>query len=167
MPASEQGVNRERYMLVPRTLIFLTRGDRVLLLKGASDKHLWAGLYNGIGGHIEQGEDITSAALRELREEIGVAAVNIYFCGTITVDTETNPGVCVFVYKGEIMSDTPLASKEGTLEWITLSDLSKLPLVSDLPVLLPKILAMRQGDQPFSAHSRYNETGKLVLTFYQ
>ena len=49
MPANDQGVNLERYMLVPRTLIFLTRGDQVLLLKGAADKRLWAGLYN-VGG---------------------------------------------------------------------------------------------------------------------
>ncbi len=167
MPASEQGVDRERYMLVPRTLIFLTRGDRVLLLKGAGDKRLWAGLYNGLGGHIELGEDVLTAAQRELHEETGVTAENLRLCGTITVDTETNPGVCIFVFKGETMSDTPMVSEEGTLEWVTVSDLPKLALVADLPALLPKILAMQQGEEPFSAHSRYDETGKLVLTFYQ
>lgn len=62
MPSSDQGINRERYMLIPRMLIFLRRGESVLLLKGAPTKRLWAGKYNGVGGHVERGEDILSAA---------------------------------------------------------------------------------------------------------
>ena len=38
MPASDQGNLTERYHLVPRTLIFLTRGRQVLLIKGAPHK---------------------------------------------------------------------------------------------------------------------------------
>ncbi|MDP3183744.1 MAG: NUDIX domain-containing protein, partial [Anaerolineales bacterium] len=67
MPASEQGVSRDRYMLIPRTLIFLRRGDSVLLIKGAPHKRLWANKYNGVGGHLERGEDVLSAARRELQ----------------------------------------------------------------------------------------------------
>jgi hypothetical protein len=37
--------------------------------------------------------------------------------------------------------------------------------VGDLPILLPKILEMKYGDPPFSAHSKYNETGELLVTF--
>ena len=43
MPQSDQGVNRDRYMLIPRTIIFLRRGDSYLLIKGAPTKRLWAG----------------------------------------------------------------------------------------------------------------------------
>ena len=65
MPASEQGVDFSRYMLIPRVLIFLRRGNSVLLLKGAPTKRLWAGKYNGVGGHVEAGEGILSAAQRK------------------------------------------------------------------------------------------------------
>jgi 8-oxo-dGTP diphosphatase len=98
MPSSEQGVNLDRYMVVPRTLIFITRDDKVLLLKGADNKRLWAGLYNGVGGHIELGEDPLSAAQRELFEETGLANINLSLCGIVLVNTNTNPGVFVFLY---------------------------------------------------------------------
>ena len=164
MPASDQGVNLKRYMLVPRTLIFLTRGDQVLLLKGAKDKRLWAGLYNGVGGHIEQGEDILGAALRELREETGLTPRKLWLCGIITIDSQTNPGVCVFIFKGEAMDGALKLSAEGSLEWVQLTDIDQFPLVSDLRLLLPKILQMKFGETPFYARSKYNHAGELTVT---
>jgi 8-oxo-dGTP diphosphatase len=165
MPASEQGVSLDRYMLVPRTLTFITRGDKVLLIKGAQAKRLWAGLYNGIGGHIEQGEDITSAAHRELLEETGLVAARLRLCGVITVDTQVNPGVGIYLYLGEYLSGELKASAEGSLEWVSKADILNLPLVADLPVILPKLLGMCLGDPPLSAHSFYDQSGGLQVSF--
>jgi len=165
MPASDQGVNRERYMLVPRTLIFLTCGEKILFLRGAKGKRLWPGLFNGVGGHIELGEDVLSAARRELHEETGLVPPSLWLCGTITIDTQTNPGVCVFVFKGETMDANPGKSDEGTLEWVSISDINHIPLVADLPQLLPRILEIKPGEPPFSAHSKYNDAGNLEITF--
>ena len=46
MPQSDQGITHDRYMLIPRKLIFLRRGESILLLKGASANRLWAGKCN-------------------------------------------------------------------------------------------------------------------------
>ena len=165
MPASDQGINRERYMLVPRTLIFLTRGEKILLLKGATKKRLWPGLYNGIGGHVEQGEDILTAAQRELLEETGLVSTNLWLCGIVTVNTQTNPGVCIYIFKGECLQGEPVPSNEGWLDWVNVSDIHQLHLVADLNILLPLILKMKYGDPPFSAHSQYDERGSFVVTF--
>jgi 8-oxo-dGTP diphosphatase len=165
MPISDQGVNLDRYMLVPRTLIFITWRHKILLLKGDKTKRLWAGLYNGIGGHVEQGEDILTAARREILEETGLSSVDPWLCGISTVDTQTNPGVCIFIFKAEYSQGDLLPSKEGSLEWVPISKLYYLPLVADLPILLPRILESKKSDPLFFAHTAYNEDGELKLSF--
>ena len=164
MPASDQGVSRDRYMLITRVLIFLTRGTLVLLLKGAATKRLWANKYNGVGGHVEPGEDILSAAQRELCEETGLTA-DLRLCGTVVVDTSENPGIGIYVFTGECPEGELAASAEGTLEWVSFTDTPKLPAVADLLVFLDRIQKMKAGNPPFSARSFYDRDGKLIMKF--
>jgi 8-oxo-dGTP diphosphatase len=164
MPVSEQGVDLSRYMLIPRVLIFVTRGSSVLLLKGAPTKRLWANKYNGVGGHVEPGEDILSAARREMLEETGLQA-DLRLCGTYVVETGENPGIGIYIFTGECPDGLPRPSVEGSLEWISFPDVSKLPAVEDLAIFLDRIRKMKPGDPPFSARSYYDDVGKLIVKF--
>ena len=140
MPAADQGVSKDRYQLIPRTLIFLTRGESVLLLKGAPHKRIWANRYNGVGGHIEIGEDVHSAGRRELLEETGLIPDDLRLVGTVVVDTGGKTGIGLYIMKGSCAEGQAEPSEEGELEWVPFDEILDKPLVEDLPVLLPRIL---------------------------
>ena len=165
MPKADQGITDERYLLIPRTLVFLLRGTQVLLLKGAPDKRLWANCFNGIGGHVERGEDILTAAKRELKEETGLESGDLRLCGTVVIDAGEPIGVGIYIFRGNYCGGELIESAEGTLQWVERALIYNLPLVEDLKIILPRVFGFQDNDAPFSARYYYDETDNLNITF--
>lgn len=168
MGAKEQGADATtgRWITIPRTLCFIRHTDDILLLKRAAHKRVFPGQYNGVGGHIERDEDPLTGAIREMQEETGLDVTNVRFRGVIHVDAgvETS-GILVFVVTADARSRQFTDSDEGTLEWVPLSRVDDLPLVEDLPFLLPLLFDGPPDVPPFSAHASYDEHDNLRLIF--
>lgn len=166
MSLAGQRLRLDRYALIPRTLTFLLHSDEILLIKVPEDRGAWSGLYNGVGGHIERGEEPLSAALREIGEETNQSPKSLNLTGIVQIDTNRNPGIGLFVFLGivEVKKDL-ISGPEGTPEWIEISDLTDTPLVEDLPQLLPKILEAGETGAPFFAKYHYDPEDQLTITF--
>lgn len=161
----DQGTAAARYSVILRVNVFLRHGREVLLLKGAPDKRLWAGRYNGLGGHVERDEDPLAAARREVHEEAGLKVETLRLGGIIHVCLSDGPGVLMFLFTGEAPTREVRPSAEGTLEWVDPARIADLPVVEDLPVLLPRLLDAPAGAPPFFARSYYDAAGRLRVEF--
>jgi len=162
MENHKQKILPESYSVIPRTLIFIKKNDKLLLLKGAVDKKIWPGLYNGIGGHVERGEDVLTAAKRELLEETGLRDINIDLRAIIFIDVEEMHGISMFVFSGNTDGNRTISNEEGTLEWIKISDLRNYPLVEDLYHLIPLVL---KSDKKIKFGRYYYKDDKLLMAF--
>ncbi len=166
MGKQDQGVerSRHRYHVVPRTLCFITHGDDVLLLRGGPNKRIWPNRYNGVGGHIERGEDVLSAALREIEEETGVAVEDVQLRAVVHVDAgDPQLGILFFVFTARALDRAVRPSEEGTLEWVPRDRVLEYDLVEDLTDLLPRVLSMGPGAPPLFGRYHYDENDRLVI----
>jgi 8-oxo-dGTP diphosphatase len=152
-------MTRERYTLYPRTLTFLLNAEDILLIQRSPDALIFPGVFNGVGGHIERGEDVLSSARREVYEETGLEVPNLTLRCLVHVDEGSDrPGVLVFVFVGHTNRRDVVESSEGALHWIPLASLGGLNVLPDLPPLLARILALPAGAPPLFAHSVISPT---------
>ncbi|MEU4196021.1 NUDIX domain-containing protein [Kribbella sp. NPDC026611] len=61
----------DRFRVVPAAYVVLRRGDEVLLMLRANTGYM-DGFWAVPAGHVERGESVVEAAVREVREEVGV-----------------------------------------------------------------------------------------------
>lgn len=105
--------------------LLLVRGDRVLMLRrcntGFAD-----GSYSMIAGHVEAGEDLKTAMIREAREEVGIdlSPTDLEVVGVIhsMSDREyVNFFLKASEWSGEITNMEP--DKCDDLRWFDMADL--------------------------------------------
>lgn len=167
MGANEQGASavEGRWVVIPRTLCFVRNGDNVLLMKRAPHKRVFPNRYNGVGGHIERDEDPLTSAKREILEETGLQVHDVRLRAVYNIDTGESGGIVLFVFTAWSDARSIIACDEGTLHWVSHSQIATLDLVEDLPLILPRVLAMGEGEPPLFVHVSYDEQDVIQMHF--
>lgn len=113
-------------------LCLIYRGNQILLQNRI--KQDWHG-YTLPGGHIEKGESVVEAVIREMKEETGLTIENPRLCGIKQFPIEGGRYL-VFLFKTDTFSGKLVSSAEGQMEWIDRSALPRLNTVADFGELL-------------------------------
>lgn len=101
-------------------------------------KNDWKG-YTLPGGHIELGESIVDAVIREMQEETGLTIRHPHLCGVKQFPLEEGRYI-VFLFETEEFEGDLRSSEEGTMHWIDERELSKVNLVEDFEDLIEVML---------------------------
>ncbi len=128
------------------------------------DQHL--GKYNGLGGKLEATEDIAAGMRREIQEEAGIECLEMSLRGTISWPGFGKRGEdwFGFVFVITRFGGTPFErNPEGTLEWIALDEVSRLPLWEGDRQFLP--LVFDSNPRPFHGVMPYRD-GRMVSWSY-
>ena len=121
------------------TLCMIYDGSRLLLQNRV--KADWRG-YTLPGGHIEPGESIVDAAVREMKEETGLTVLNPTLCGVKQFPIDEGRYI-VFLFRADRFEGELLSSEEGQMEWVERAALPSLSTVKDFAELLS---VMERGD---------------------
>lgn len=147
----DQNLDHSRYKVIPRVLVFIFHSGHILLIRD-SHKKKWQGKYNAPGGHVEFGEDIHSAARRELEEEAGITGVNLQLVGNIMIDVEPELGISLFLIKGEAASTEVRSSNEGEVTWLDIKQIDNHEILDDMRELIPLVDQWKTGDHMIIGH---------------
>ena len=128
-------------------VVFNTTLDRVLFCIRA--KEPYKGLYNFVGGKVEENESNDNAAYRELYEETGISSQDIeleHFMDLNYFKYENN----LQVYYGVLKHEVDLMEEKNKLEWVAINenllDNSKFAGNYNIPHIIRQIKVYLKND---------------------
>jgi 8-oxo-dGTP diphosphatase len=149
------------YTPILATLGYVVSPDRrrvLMIHRNTRDDDHHVGKYNGLGGKLEANEDAAAGMRREIREEAGVECLQLSLRGTISWPGFGKHGEdwFGFLFLVTQFSGTPLdRNPEGTIEWIEIEEINKLPLWDGDRHFLP--LVFDADSRPFHGVMPYSD----------
>jgi ADP-ribose pyrophosphatase YjhB (NUDIX family) len=130
--------------------VAVIRDGRILL--AARGKPPSEGLYSLPGGMVETGETLGEAALRELREEVGVEAKLIGLIAPVEFIERDEQGhikhhVVIAAHAARWVSGEPQTGPEAKdIRWVTERDIVDLPMTAGLTGILEQAFRLARED---------------------
>lgn len=122
---------------VELTVLCLLHRENQYLLQDRIKKD-WQG-YTLPGGHIEPGESIVDAVVREMQEETGLTVLDPKLCGVKQFPIDGGRYI-VFLFTATEYTGDLVSSAEGTMHWVDKDKLHTVNTVNDLDDLLQVML---------------------------
>ena len=123
---------------VELTVLCLIHTEDSYLLQDRVKKD-WKG-YTLPGGHIELGESIVDAVVREMKEETGLMIKSPRLCGVKQFPIEGGRYI-VFLFETDQFEGKVVDSDEGKMHWVKNSELLNVNLVGDFEELIEVMLS--------------------------
>lgn len=120
------------------TVCYPRRGDEVLLIR--KKRGLGAGLYNGPGGKVENGESIRACVRREVREEVGLDVRAAEKRAELRFVFGDDPLMHVHAFVADEFEGTPRETPEADPAWFPATDLPFDRMWEDDRLWLPPAL---------------------------
>lgn len=100
------------------------------------------------GGHVDDGESIVEATIREVKEETGLTVSDLELCGIIYwYNDETGDRFFVFNYRTEVFNGELLEeTDEGKVFWVDKEELTKLNLADGFGERLPMFFEKKYSE---------------------
>jgi len=131
-----------KHMARIETLLYIIKEGNVLLIK--KKRGLGSGLYNGVGGKVEDNELPFQAAIRECEEEIGVKPKNIEWMGVLEFINDGSVYSYVHIFVSDGYEGTLKETEEAEPVWFPLKNLPYYRMWEDDKYWLPLVLLERK-----------------------
>ncbi|WP_088043602.1 8-oxo-dGTP diphosphatase [Bacillus sp. EAC] len=147
------------------TLCFIKRNNELLMLNRIKDPTM--GIWNGVGGKIEDGESTKESVQREILEETGIFIEmnQIMNKGRVTWHEDDHFFGGMHLFLAEVSNDlifnTPIKTDEGILDWKNIEwviDKRNQGVGECIPHFLPILL-----NEESSYHYSFYYKGKHVI----
>ena len=114
------------------TGVYLFKDDKILFLvrNKNNDKMHNSGVYLPIGGHVELGEGLEEAAIREVKEEADIIVDSVELAGIVYIRSQ-NTGdydIVMSIFTSSDFTGEPVAGHEGHFEWVPINKLGLINL---------------------------------------
>ena len=130
--------------------LLVSRTGKVLLGRRAPWKKIAPDLWDAIGGHVEPGESLSIALVRELREEVGVTPTEFRLLDSIQEKRPELYGALHHIFAVTAWSGgdpIKVSDEHSEIRWFTSTDVQLLSNLAecDYPRLVPLAISLSNG----------------------
>lgn len=128
--------------------IFIRKDDKYLVLRRSPLKKYAPGVIHPVGGKVDIGENPYTTAVREVKEETGVAVKNLRLEAVIQ---EIKPvkdepyNWLIFHFSADYDSGDIITTEEGELVWLTAEEIKAEKLFPSVKLVIDHILNRELG----------------------